>query len=55
MASDLFEKLADLPVPPLKLVGRGIQPGPLELEANVRARSAHLRVAERTEGALARW
>jgi 16S rRNA (cytosine1402-N4)-methyltransferase len=46
---------ADLPVPPLKIVGRGIRPGTLELEANPRARSAHLRVAERTEGALARW
>jgi 16S rRNA (cytosine1402-N4)-methyltransferase len=46
---------ADLPVPPLKVVGRGIRPGTLELEVNPRARSAHLRVAERTEGALARW
>jgi 16S rRNA (cytosine1402-N4)-methyltransferase len=46
---------ANLPVPPLKIVGRGIRPGPAELAANPRARSAHLRVAQRTEGALARW
>ena len=44
-----------LPVPPLKIVGRGIRPAQSEIEANPRARSAHLRVAERTEGALARW
>jgi len=45
----------DLPEPPLKLVDRAIRPGAAELEANPRARSAHLRVAERTGGALARW
>jgi 16S rRNA (cytosine1402-N4)-methyltransferase len=44
-----------LPVPPLRIVGRGIRPHAGEVEANPRARSAHLRVAERTEGALARW
>jgi 16S rRNA (cytosine1402-N4)-methyltransferase len=44
-----------LPVPPLKIVGRGVRPGTAELANNPRARSAHLRVAERTEGALARW
>jgi len=44
-----------LPVPPLKLVGRGIRPDAAETARNPRARSAHLRVAERTDGALARW
>jgi 16S rRNA (cytosine1402-N4)-methyltransferase len=44
-----------LPVPPLKIVGRGVRPGTAELANNPRARSAHLRVAERTEGALAQW
>ena len=44
-----------LPIPPLTIVGRGIRPDQREVEANPRARSAHLRVAERTEGALARW
>lgn len=44
-----------LPVPPLRVVGRGVRPGAEELAANPRARSAHLRVAERTQGALAQW
>jgi 16S rRNA (cytosine1402-N4)-methyltransferase len=44
-----------LPVPPLKIVGRGIRPGAKEIVANPRARSAHLRVAERTQGMMARW
>ncbi len=44
-----------LPLPPLKLIGRAIRPGDAEISANPRARSAHLRVAERTEGTLAAW
>ena len=41
---------ARLPTPPLKTVGRAIRPTDAELAANPRARSATLRVAERTEG-----
>ena len=44
-----------LPVPPLKLIGRAIRPSDAEIAANPRARSAHLRVAERTEGTLTAW
>ena len=43
---------AALPTPPLKTVGRAIRPTDAELAANPRARSATLRVAERTEGPL---
>ena len=43
---------ASLPTPPLKTVGRAIRPTDAELAANPRARSATLRVAERTEGQL---
>jgi 16S rRNA (cytosine1402-N4)-methyltransferase len=43
---------AALPTPPLKTIGRAIRPNSAELTANPRARSATLRVAERTEGPL---
>jgi len=42
-----------LPIPPLKLVGRALRPDAEEVAANPRARSARLRVAERTLGPLA--
>ena len=42
-----------LPIPPLKLVGRAQRPSAEEVVANPRARSGHLRVAERTQGPLA--
>ncbi len=41
-------RAADLPEPRLRLVGRAIRPSPAEVAANPRARSATLRVAERT-------
>ena len=41
---------ADLPKPPLKIVGKPIKAGTEELNYNLRARSAILRVAERTDG-----
>lgn len=46
----------DLPEPPLVKVGRAIKPSAAEVAANPRARSAVLRVAERTAAALpTRW
>ena len=42
---------AKLPQPPLRIVGRAIRAGDDEVAANPRARSATLRVAERTEAA----
>ena len=41
---------ADLPKPPLRIVGKPIKVGAEELNYNPRARSAILRVAERTDG-----
>ena len=43
-------KEADLPQPPLRLVGKAIKPSEAETMANPRARSAVLRVAERSGG-----
>jgi len=43
-----------LPHPPLRIVGRAIRADDAELAANPRARSASLRVAERTDALLAR-
>ncbi|EKY02498.1 hypothetical protein HMPREF9120_02863 [Neisseria sp. oral taxon 020 str. F0370] len=43
---------ADLPQPPLKTVGKPMKASEDEVAANPRARSAVLRVAERTEGAF---
>lgn len=40
----------DLPQPPLRAIGKAIKASKAELRANPRARSAILRVAERTEG-----
>ncbi|EGQ78264.1 MULTISPECIES: 16S rRNA (cytosine(1402)-N(4))-methyltransferase RsmH [Neisseria] len=45
-------KEADLPLPPLKAVGKAIKPGVEETVSNPRARSAVLRVAERTGGEI---
>ena len=41
-------RATDLPEPRLRLVGRAVRPAQAELAANPRARSATLRVAERT-------
>ena len=42
---------AELPAPRLRLVGRAVRPSAEEVAANPRARSAVMRVAERTEAA----
>ena len=44
-------RAVDLPAPPLRLVGKGERASVAEVAANPRARSAMLRIAERTEGA----
>jgi 16S rRNA (cytosine1402-N4)-methyltransferase len=45
---DLPVRASELPPPRLRLVGKPIRPGKQETEANPRARSAVMRVAERT-------
>jgi len=45
-------RAAELPQPPLRAVGRAIKPDAAEAARNPRARSAVLRVAERTQAAL---
>lgn len=50
LPSRLPVRAADLPQPALRLVGKGERASVAEVVANPRARSAMLRVAERTEG-----
>ena len=42
----------EIPEPPLRLVGRAVRPSAEETRRNPRARSATLRVVERTAGLL---
>ncbi len=51
LPSRLPIKAADLPQPRLVAVGRAIKPGAVEVKSNPRARSAVMRVAERTAAA----
>ncbi|MDO5685912.1 MAG: 16S rRNA (cytosine(1402)-N(4))-methyltransferase RsmH [Neisseria sp.] len=44
-------RAADLPEPPLKIIGRAMKPSAEEIAANPRARSAILRTAQRSGGA----
>jgi 16S rRNA (cytosine1402-N4)-methyltransferase len=50
LADPMYAGLPNIPPharPKLRLVGKSIEPGPEEAARNPRARSAHLRVAER--------
>lgn len=49
LPSRLPVRASELPAPPLRLIGKAQRPGAVEVEANPRARSAVMRVAERTE------
>jgi 16S rRNA (cytosine1402-N4)-methyltransferase len=42
-------RIPDAAQPTLRIIGKAVRPGPAEIERNVRARSATLRVAERTD------
>lgn len=47
LPSRLPLRASELPQPRLRLVGKPLRPGPAEIAANARARSAVMRVAER--------
>jgi len=49
---DLPIRASDLPEPPFRIVGKAVRASAAEVAANPRARSATLRVAERTHGRL---
>jgi 16S rRNA (cytosine1402-N4)-methyltransferase len=56
LADPMYAGLPDIPVharPKLRLVGKAVQADENEIAGNPRARSAHLRVAERLEGIAA--
>jgi 16S rRNA (cytosine1402-N4)-methyltransferase len=56
LADPMYAGLPDMPAharPKLKLVGKSIRPDESETSANPRARSAHLRVAERLDEGIA--
>ena len=52
LPADLPIRARDLPQPPLRLIGKAMRASDTEVAANPRARSATLRVAERTSAAF---
>jgi 16S rRNA (cytosine1402-N4)-methyltransferase len=52
LPADLPIRARDLPQPPLKILGKAVRASAAEIAANPRARSATLRVAERTNAIL---
>jgi 16S rRNA (cytosine1402-N4)-methyltransferase len=52
LPADLPIRARDLPQPPLRILGKAVRASAAEVAANPRARSATLRVAERTNAAL---